>query len=143
MRSRPAARAAGFLTRADYEVDRRFRLQPPERATSFPLRSLACDVGAIAFAADEAFFEAQFLGMDEVPQRTLIDLEATLGDELAYGEVLLNGTLQKPDAVLTADRLWLVAAHLAPCNTAGLSEQRNPSDHRADADVKLRSCLAS
>jgi len=84
--------------------------------------------------------------MDEVPHRTIIDLKATLGelgDQPADGEVFPIDPLQKPDAVLTGDRLRLVAAHLARCNTAGLPEQPNPSDHRADPDAKLRSRLAS
>src|SRR5262249_41676428 len=66
-----------------------------------------------------------------------------LGDEPAYGEVFPIDPPHKPNAVLTGDRLRLVAAHLARCNTAGLAEQPNPSDHRADADAKLCSRLAS
>src|SRR5215470_13615157 len=96
--------------------------------------------------ATRVFFEAQFLGMEEVPHRTIIDPKATfgeLGDEPAYGEVFPIDPPQKPDAVLTGDRLRLVAAHLARCNAAGLPEQPNPSDHGTDADAKLPSRLAS
>jgi len=84
--------------------------------------------------------------MEEVPHRTIIDLKATLGelgDEPAYGEVFPVDPPQKPDAVRPGDRLRLVAAHLAWCNTAGLAEQPNPRDHSADADAKLRSRSAS
>ena len=52
--------------------------------------------------------------MEEVPHRPIIDLKAALGelgDETAYGEVFLSGPPQKPNAVLTGDRLRLVAAH--------------------------------
>src|SRR5215813_5852501 len=96
--------------------------------------------------ATRVFFEAQFLGMEEVPHRPIIDLKATLGelgDEPTYGEVFPIDPLQKPDAVRADDRLRLVAAHLARRNTAGLPEQPNPCDHRADADPKLRSRSAS
>jgi hypothetical protein len=84
--------------------------------------------------------------MEEVPHRTIIDFKAMLGelgDEPADGEAFLSNPLQKPDAVLTSDRLRLVAAHLARCNTAGIPQQPNPGDHRANADAKLRSRLAS
>jgi len=45
--------------------------------------------------------------------------------------------------MFAGDRLRLVAAHLARCNAAGLPEQPNPSDHRADAYAKLRRRLAA
>jgi hypothetical protein len=50
------------------DEDQTLRLDPA--LILFPLRSLARDVGAIAFAGDEAFFEAKFLRMDEVPHLT-------------------------------------------------------------------------
>lgn len=84
--------------------------------------------------------------MEEVPHRPIIDLKATLGelsDEPTDGEVFPIDPLQKPDAVRAGDRLRLVTAHLARCHTAGLPEQPNPRDRRADADAKLRSRLAS
>jgi hypothetical protein len=57
------------------------------------------DVGAIAFAGHHGFFEAQPLGVDEVPDRPIIDLEAALGefgDKSAQGEVPCLGALQQP-----------------------------------------------
>jgi len=42
------------------------------------------------------FFEAQLLGMDEVPDRSIIDLQSALGefgDEPAQGEVPILGPL--------------------------------------------------
>src|SRR5215475_2600669 len=90
--------------------------------------------------ATRVFFEAQFLGMEEVPHRPIIDLKATLGelgDEPAYGEVFPSYPLQKPVAVRAGDRLRLVAAHLARRNTPGLTVASNPSNHRMDAHPKL------
>src|ERR1035437_4030421 len=46
--------------------------------------------------ATTLFFEAQLLGMDEVPDRPVIDLEAAFGefgDQPAQGEVSLLGPL--------------------------------------------------
>src|SRR5215471_8439475 len=85
--------------------------------------------------ATRVFFEAQFLGMEEVPHRTIIDLKATLGelgDEPAYGEVF---PVDPPPRRSPSACGW--------CNTAGLAEQPNPRDHCADTDAKLRRRSAS
>src|SRR6476619_289633 len=87
------------------------------------------------------FFEAQLLGMDEVPDRAIIDLKAPLGklgNQPTYCEVLLPDPLQKPLAMLTGNRFWLVATHLAGGNAAGLAHPPHPIDHRTDAQTKLR-----
>src|SRR6476620_8839612 len=87
------------------------------------------------------FFEAQLLGMDEVPDRAIIDLKAPLGklgNQPTYCEVLLPDPLQKPLAMLTGNRFWLVATHLAGGNAAGLAHPTHPIDHRTDAQTKLR-----
>ena len=44
-----------------------------------PLRAPTRDVGAVLFAGEHGFFEAQRLGMDEIPYRVVIDLETTRG----------------------------------------------------------------
>jgi hypothetical protein len=44
-----------------------------------PLRPPSRDVETILFAGEHGFFEAQPLGMDKIPQRPIIDLEAALG----------------------------------------------------------------
>src|SRR5271165_7567569 len=75
--------------------------------------------------ATTLFFEAQLLRMDEVPDRAIIDLEATLGklsDQPPYREVLLLHPLQKPLAVLTGNRFRFVAPHLAGCHAACLAQ---------------------
>src|SRR5258706_12196634 len=101
------------------------------RATSGRSRSLATTV----------FFEAQLLGMDEVPDRPIIDLEAALGefgDQPAQGEVPCLCALQQPGTLLTRNGLRLVPAHLPPRNAAGLAQAPHPDNRRADADAKLR-----
>src|SRR5262245_1783391 len=73
--------------------------------------------------ATTLFFEAQLLGMDELPYRTVINLQPAireLGDQAAQGEVSL-GSFQHPDTVLARNRLRPVAAHLAGRYAAGLS----------------------
>ena len=73
--------------------------------------------------------------MDEVPDRPVVDLETTLGefdDEPPQREVPLLGPLQKPDTVLTRNRLRLVPAHLARRDTARLPQAPHPSV-RSDA----------
>src|SRR5437763_258057 len=55
-----------------------------------PLGSPPCDVGTIAFASHHAFFEAELLGVNELPYRTVINLQpalSELGDQAAQGEV--------------------------------------------------------
>lgn len=79
--------------------------------------------------------------MDEVPDRAIIDLKAPLGklgNQPTYCEVLLPDPLQKPLAMLTGNRFWLVATHLAGGNAAGLAHPPHPIDHRTDAQTKLR-----
>ena len=64
-----------------------------------PLRPPVRDVGAIAFAGHHGFFEAQPLGVNEVPDRPIIDLEAALGEfggKSAQGEVPWLGALRQP-----------------------------------------------
>src|ERR1700726_3794806 len=74
------------------------------RATSGRSRSPATTV----------FFKTQLLGMDELPDRAVIDLQPAFGefgDKPAQGEVRFN-PLQQPTAIFTRDRLRLVPAHL-------------------------------
>src|SRR6187551_1127226 len=74
--------------------------------------------------------------MDELPHRSVIDLKATLGEfdhEPSQGEVSVLDPLQQPDAVRARDRPWLVTAHLARCDAAGLAQPPDPVDCRADS----------
>src|SRR5580700_2127215 len=73
------------------------------RATSGRSRSLATTV----------FFEAELLGLDEVPHRTVIDLEAAIG-QLAHQTAQREGALPHPlrqkRLMLAADRFRFVPA---------------------------------
>jgi hypothetical protein len=53
------------------------------------LGSPPCHVGTIASASHHAFFEAELLGMHEVPHRVIVDLQAAtgkLGNDPAFGK---------------------------------------------------------
>jgi hypothetical protein len=60
-----------------------------------PLGSSSGDVRTIAFASHHAFFEAELLGVNELPYRTVIDLQpalSELGDQATQGEVSLDSS---------------------------------------------------
>src|SRR5215216_272931 len=95
--------------------------------------------------ATTLFFETQLLGMDEVPNRSIVDLEAPLGklpDEPTQREVSFLHPVKKPNPMLSRDRLRLVPAHLARRNAARLSRPANPPDGRAGTNPKLPRRLA-
>src|SRR3979490_158486 len=55
-----------------------------------PLGAPTRHVGTIAFASHHAFFEAELLGMDELPYRAVVDLQSApvkFGNEPAQGEI--------------------------------------------------------
>jgi hypothetical protein len=86
------------------------------------------------------FFEAELLGVNEVPHRVVVDLQAAigkLGNETAYGEIAGLEPLRQPKRVLARNRLGLVATYLAGLNATGLLDPMHPSDRRADRDPKL------
>src|SRR6266545_338055 len=90
--------------------------------------------------ATTLFFEAQLLGMDELPDRAVIHLQpalAELGDEPAQGEVSVLDPLQEPGRVLARNRLRLVTAHLARRNAPGLTLALHPVNGGADANPEL------
>jgi hypothetical protein len=108
-----------------------------------PLRAPSCHVGTVAFAGHQAFFEAEFLGVDELPDRAIIDLEAALGQlghQPAQGEVPFLDPPQQPQPVLTPDFLRLVAAHLARRYAAGLAQAPDPIDGGADRYAEVLRC---
>src|SRR5579862_6521265 len=66
--------------------------------------------------ATTLFFEAELLGVDELPHRTVVDLQPARGklaDEPAQGEIAVPDPLRQPDRALARNPLRLVAAHLA------------------------------
>lgn len=81
------------------------------------MRAPARDVGTNLFAGEHGFFEAQLLGVNEVPHRPIIGLEAArgeLGHQPMQGEVLLPDPCQEPGVMLAPDRLRLVPAPIWP-----------------------------
>src|SRR5216684_8212190 len=95
--------------------------------------------------ASTVFFEAQLLGLNEIPHRPIIDLEAALGElghQPAQGEILLSHPFHQPDLMLAPDRLRLVPAHLPRRYAPGRSEAPNPGDRRTDPHAELRRRLA-
>src|SRR4249919_613296 len=69
------------------------------------------------------FFEAELLGMHEVPHRVVVDLQAAPGqldNEPPYGEIAVLDPLRQPNRVVSRNRLRLVTTHLAGSNAAGL-----------------------
>src|SRR3974377_2257952 len=101
------------------------------RATSGRSRSLATT----------AFFEAELLGVNEFPDRSIIDLEAALrqfGHQSAQGEDAVPDAPRQKRRVLARDRLGLAPAHLARRAAAGLPNPPHPIDHRAWRDPEAR-----
>src|SRR5262252_2580863 len=86
-----------------------------------------------------SFFVRQLLAVNEVPDRPVVDLQATLGqlgDQASQSEVLPPATLEQPVSVLANDLLRPAAAHRLGRQTARLAEPANPVDRRLDADPK-------
>src|SRR5260221_5278356 len=99
-------------------------------ATSGRSRSLATTV----------FFEAQLLGVDEVPDRPIIDLEVALGEfgyKPAQGEIPCLGALQQPSTMLARNCLRPVAGPLARRNASGLTQAPHPDNRTADAHAEF------
>src|SRR6266851_6569195 len=95
--------------------------------------------------ASTVFFEAQLLGMDEVPYRVVVDLQTTpgqLGHQPAQGEGLFPDPFHKPGMVLAPDRLRLVPAHLPRRHTPRPPVAPNPGDRRVDPNAEPRRRLA-
>jgi hypothetical protein len=93
--------------------DRTLRLDPalPVR----PLDAPARDVGFIAFACDD-LFEAEPFDVDEVLHRSIIDLEAVLGEfghKPAQREPSFPDAVRQKDVMHAGNRLRLVPAPLA------------------------------
>jgi hypothetical protein len=77
--------------------------------------------------------------MDELPYRTVINLQPALGElghQAAQGEVSL-GSFQRPDTVFAGNRLRSVAAYLAGRHAAGLALPSHPQNGRADSNLEL------
>jgi len=85
------------------------------------------------------FFKAELLGVNKVPHRSIVDLEAArgkFGDKTAQGELSVPDPLHEKDMVLAGNGFGFVAAHLAWRHAARRLEPPNPIDHRAGSDAK-------
>src|SRR5437660_4922291 len=83
----------------------------------------------------------ELLGVDEVPHRPVIDLQAAFGEfghQPAQGEIRLPASLHQPITMLSRNLLRLVATDLVRFDAAGLAKALYPQNCRADAYAKLR-----
>src|SRR5262245_29814878 len=74
----------------------------------YPLASPPCDGGTIAFAGDDSFFEAELLGVNDVPHRSIIDLKAApgeLGHKTVQSKPLVSDPLHPKGVVLAGNRM--------------------------------------
>src|SRR3954447_15218936 len=95
--------------------------------------------GRSCSAAISVFFITELLGVDELPDRAVVDLEAALGElshEPAQGEVPLPAAPDQPVAMRAGDLLRLLTADLARRDAAGGGAPLQPVDRRAVADAE-------
>ena len=89
----------------------------------------------------------ELLGMDEIPHRAVIDIQATLGKfghQPTQGEIRLPAPLHQPIAVRPRNLLWSIAADLVRLDAAGLVEAPYPIDRGTDCPPQLgRSLMAT
>jgi hypothetical protein len=77
----------------------------------------------------------KLLGVDEIPHRAVIDLQAALGEfghQPAQGEIRLPAPLHQPIAVRPRNLLRPIAADLVRLDAAGLAEAPYPVDRCTD-----------
>src|SRR5271154_3177697 len=101
------------------------------RATSGRSRSLATTV----------FFEAEPLGVNEIPHRAIVDLQAALSeldDQSAQSERPFPDPPRQKQSALASNRLGLVPTHLARRGAPRLLNTPDPIDHRARRTPKSR-----
>src|SRR6185437_487269 len=88
------------------------------------------------------FFIAQPFRVDELPHRTVIDLETTLGRQLghqpAQGKVGHPAALDKPITVLARNPAWLVASHLTRLDATGPPKPIDPADRGTHRHTETR-----
>jgi hypothetical protein len=88
----------------------------------------------------------ELLGVDELPDRPVVDLQAALGqlgDQPTQGEVLAPAALQQPLPMPTRDFLRSVTAHLAGRQATCLAELIDPPDHRTDGNTEAARRLSA
>src|SRR3954454_21338577 len=81
------------------------------------------------------FFEAELLGMHEVPHRVVVDLQAAtgkLGNQPTYDQTSVPDPRRQPGCVDSRTCLRLVTTHLARLDAAVLLDPLHPADGSAD-----------
>src|ERR1700730_7884728 len=94
----------------------------------------ALSIKSLADGAGHTFFKAELLGVNKVPHRSIVDLEAALAKfshQTAQGELSVPDPLREKDMVLAGNGFGFVAAHLAWRHAARRLEPPNPIHHRA------------
>src|SRR5262245_61463604 len=97
--------------------------------------------GRSCSAAISVFFVTEPLGVDELPYRAVIDLHSALcqlTDKPAQGKIRCPAAVHQPVMMASRDRLWLVTAHPAWLEAAGLAQASHPGDRSAVAHAKMR-----
>jgi len=101
------------------------------RAISGRSRSLATTV----------FFEAELLGVNEIPHRSIVRPKAPsseLRDQSAQSEGAFLDAPRQKRSVLASNRLGLLPAHLARRDAPRFLNASDPIDHRARRNPKSR-----
>ena len=83
--------------------------------------------GRSCSAEISVFFVTKLLGVDELPHRAIVDLEATLsvfGYQPAHSKICLSAALHQPVAMRPCNLLRPMAADLVRFDAAGLEEAR-------------------
>jgi hypothetical protein len=86
----------------------------------------------------------ELLGVDEIPHRAVIDIQATLGEfghQPSQSEIRLPAPLHQPIAVRSGNLLRPIATDLVRLDAAGLAKPPHPVDRCTDRYAKLGRCL--
>jgi hypothetical protein len=96
--------------------------------------------------ATTVFFEAEALGVDERPDRPVVDVQTALGqlgDQSTQGEGTRATPDKQPVPMLARNFPRLVATHLPRCGAAGSTVAVQPPDRSAHPDPEPRSRRAT
>ncbi len=106
-----------------------------------PPRPEAGDVRTLLLAWQNAFFEAQPLGVDEVPDRPVIDLDAALGQfgrKAAQGGVAAIRPAGKKPVAVRQQQSWSMAMHRAGDRAARRAKALRPLHNARHAKLQNR-----
>src|ERR1700722_6618859 len=91
--------------------------------------------------ATTVFFEAELLGVNEIPHRSIVRPKAPsseLRDQSAQSEGAFLDAPRQKRSVLASNRLGLLPAHLARRDAPRFLNASDPIDHRARRNPKSR-----